>query len=73
MKLEEYDIVVVGKEIYQYLGYVFDSGIALQDIHAKETITHKALVDRKATKDEKKWFCENTEHVNFIFPKGDVR
>ncbi len=69
MEIKEYDIVIADGKVQQYLGNHLDSGVIVQDKHTKETLTHKGLIERKANRDETKWFCENTEHINFTPPK----
>jgi len=34
----------------------------------KQEMTHQSLIERKANKDEVKWFCENTENSIFTPP-----
>ena len=67
------DIVIVGNKIVQYLGFEFDSGATIQDIHTKKELIHINLIQRKATKDETKWFCERNENSKFVPPKTSIR
>lgn len=68
MNIDENDIVVVKGRILQYLGKEMENGAIVQDVHTRKELIHIALIDRKANKDEKKWFCENTEHIDFVSP-----
>ena len=69
MKIEKNDIVVVNKKIVQFLGVEFgEEGVIIQDIHTKKELIHSRSIKRKANINEIKWFCENTEHINFIAP-----
>ena len=68
MNIDKNDIVVVKDRILQYLGKEMNNGAIVQDIHTKKELIHINLIDRKANKDETKWFCENTEHINFVTP-----
>ena len=68
MNIDKNDIVVVKDRILQYLGKEMDNGANVQDIHTKKELIHINLIDRKANKDETKWFCENTEHISFVAP-----
>ena len=45
-----------------------DNGAIVQDIHCRKELIHVALIQRKATKDETKWFCERTENSQFTPP-----
>ena len=72
MNIDKYDIVIVDKKPLQYLGKEMDNGAIVQDIHTKEKLIHINLISRKANKDETKWFCERTEHINFIAPSSNV-
>ena len=72
MNIDKNDIVVVKDRILQYLGKEMDNGAIVQDIHTKKELIHINLIDRKANKDETKWFCERTEHINFIAPSSNV-
>ena len=73
MNIDKHDIVVVkGGRVVQYLGKEMDNGVTIQDIHTKKELIHIALINRKANKDETKWFCERTEHINFIAPSSNV-
>ena len=72
MNIYKYDIVIVDKKPLQYLGKVMDNGAIVQDIHTRKELIHINLIKRKATKDETKWFCEKTEHINFIAPSRNV-
>jgi len=67
--IDKYDIVIVNNNPVQYLGKEMDNGAIIQDIHTKQELIHINLISKKATKDEKKWFCEKTENINFIKPK----
>ena len=69
MEIKKYDVVIIQGKILQYIGDYSDNGVILQDIHTATVTTLKPLVERKATVDEENWFCENTEHINFIPPK----
>jgi len=68
MNINKNDIVIVGNNILQYLGKEMDNGVTVQDVHTKKELIHINLVKRKANKYETKWFCENTENINFIIP-----
>lgn len=68
MNIDRNDIVVVKDRILQYLGKEMENGAIVQDIHTKKELIHIALIDRKANNDETKWFCDNTENINFIAP-----
>lgn len=68
MNIDRNDIVVVKGIVVQYLGKEMENGAIVQDIHTKKELIHIGLITRKANKDEIKWFCENTEHINFIAP-----
>ena len=69
MNIKKFDIVVNNKnEILQYIGKEMEYGAIVQDIHCKTQLTHINLINRKANKDETKWFCENTENINFVTP-----
>ena len=72
MNIDKYDIVIVDEKPLQYLGKEMDNGAIVQDIHTKEKLIHINLISRKANKDETKWFCERTEHINFIAPSSNV-
>ena len=67
MKYKKFDIVVVENKIVQVLFDDLSEWGLYQDINAKKGITHNSFI-KKATKDEIKWFCENTENINFIAP-----
>ena len=68
MNINKYDIVIFGDIPVQYLGREMENGAIIQDVHTKRQLVHINLVKRKATKDEVKWFCENTEHSSFNIP-----
>ena len=72
MQVKQWDIVIVDKTPMQVVGFNFDNGIFIEDIHTKKTLTHRKLIS-KANKSEIKWFCERTEHVNFVLPEQAVR
>jgi|LakMenEpi03Aug12_release.lakeMendotaPanAssembly.Ray.scaffolds.fasta_scaffold4548728_1 hypothetical protein len=72
-QLRKFDIIIVDSEIVQYLGNEMDMGIWIQDIHCKKELSHIDLIQRKATKDETKWFCENTENIDFTTPNTEIR
>jgi hypothetical protein len=72
-KISTNDILIFGEKIVQCLGFEFHYGIRVQDIHCKIELIHISLIQRKANKDEIKWFCENTENSKFIPPKVSVR
>lgn len=67
-KYVKFDIVVLKDKIVQYLGKEMDNGAIVQDIHTRKELIHIALIQRKATKDEAKWFCERTENIQFTSP-----
>lgn len=67
-ELNLYDIVIVGKVPVQIVGFVFTNTVTVQDIHTKTAHTFPSLIS-KASKNEVKWFCERTEHINFIKPR----
>ncbi len=71
-EIELLDIVIINDTPVQCLS-IIDDGVSLQDIHTKVMLTHVHLVDRLATKDETKWFCENTEHTHFSPPIRQTR
>jgi len=73
LKFDKNEIVVFNNKIVQYLGEELDNGAIVQDIHTKKDLIHKMLIQRKATKDEIKWFCEKTENINFISPNTKIR
>ncbi len=70
-EFQKWDIVIHDKTPKQVVDYV-GSSVAVQDIHTREETTIIALIERMANKDEVKWFCENTEHINFIPPQTQV-
>jgi hypothetical protein len=72
-QLRKFDIIIVGGKIVQYLGGELQYGIWIQDIHCKKELSHIDLIQRKATKDETKWFCENTENIYFVKPNTEIR
>jgi hypothetical protein len=67
-QLIKFDIIIVNGEVLQYLSDEMDMGIWVQDIHCKKDLTHVNCIQRKANKNEVKWFCENTENIDFITP-----
>lgn len=72
MNIKKFDIIVNSKnEILQFIGKEMDNGAIVQDIHCRTQLTHINLIKRKANKDETKWFCENTENINFVNPNVD--
>ena len=78
-KVSFFAVLAVGD--YVYLGLVhflillilISFGLLVRITFTKKTLTHVNLIERKATKDETKWFCENTENINFIFPNMPIR
>lgn len=66
MKLKENDIIIVNKKVVQFKSRVFDCGVVIEDIHTKQDLIVESLIERKATKDETKWFFENSENINLI-------
>jgi len=68
MEIKPFDILVLKDKIVQYLGKEMDNGAIVQDIHCRKELIHEALINRKANKDEIKWFCENTENSQFTPP-----
>ena len=68
MKIDKFDIVALKDKVVQYLGKEMDNGAIVQDIHCRKELIHVALIQRKATKDETKWFCERTENSQFAPP-----
>lgn len=68
MNIDKNDIVVVKDRVLQYLGKEMENVAIVQDIHTRKELIHIALIDRKANKDETKWFCENTKHIDFVAP-----
>jgi hypothetical protein len=75
MNIDKFDIVVINDKdkIVQYLGKEMENGAIVQDIHCRKELIHIALIKRKATKDETKWFCEMTENSEFTPPLSSVR
>lgn len=73
MNIDKFDIVVLKDKVVQYLGKEMDNGAIVQDIHCRKELIHVALIKRKATKDETKWFCERTENSEFTPPLMSVR
>ncbi len=68
MNIKKFDIVVNNNnEVLQYIGKEMENGMIVQDIHCRTQLTHINLI-KKANKDEIKWFCENTENINFVNP-----
>ena len=63
MVINKNDIFVVYDKIVQYLGKEMDNGAIVQDIDTRKELIHIALIKRKATKDEIKWFCDRTENI----------
>jgi hypothetical protein len=72
MNIDKFDIVVLKDKVVQYLGKEMDNGAIVQDIHCRKELTHVALIQRKANKDEIKWFCERTENSQFTPPLNPV-
>ena len=72
MNIDVNDIVIANDKRVQYLGKEMDNGAIVQDIHCRKEFIHVALIQRKATKDESKWFCEKTENSQFT-PPSSVR
>lgn len=70
--MEKYDIVIHNKKMVQIIDWHSDNGVVIQDIHTKTEIVHKNLITKASTNDVK-WFCENTEHINFVTPKQRIR
>lgn len=70
MNIDTNDIVLVNDTIVQYLGKEMENGVIVQDIYTKKVLVHEVSIKRKATRDEVKWFCENTEYINFIAPNS---
>lgn len=70
--LEINDIIRVDNKTVQYVGKHFEHGIIIQDIHTKSELSHLGLIQREATKDEIKWFCERTENSLFVAPLKKV-
>ena len=68
MNIDKFDIVALKDKIVQYLGKEMDNGAIVQDIYTKKELIHIALIQRKATKDETKWFCERNENSQFTPP-----
>lgn len=62
------DIVIYDNKVVQYLGRHLEYGAFVQDIHTKKDLIHVACIQRKATADEIKWFCEKTENCEFTPP-----
>lgn len=74
MNIKKFDIIVNSKnEILQFIGKEMDNGAIVQDIHCRTQLTHINLIKRKANKDETKWFCENTENINFVNPNKVIK
>lgn len=73
MNIDKFDIVVLKGKVVQYLGKEMDNGAIIQDIHCRKELIHVALIQRKATQDEIKWFCENTENSQFTHPLSSVK
>lgn len=66
--MKKFSIVVDNKNrILQIVGFRFDHGVVVQDIHTKTYLIHDSLL-KMASWSERKWFCENTENVNFVTP-----
>lgn len=70
LEFKQWDIVIYRGVIVQAIEIV-GSSVMTQDIHTREEATVVRLIDRVATKDEIKWFCENTEHINFTNPQSN--
>lgn len=68
MKHQLYDIVIFRKEVVQIV-QLLDKTCVIEDIHTKKQPILLSLIDRKATRDEVKWFCENTESCIFTPPR----
>jgi len=69
LNFKQWDIIIYRGDTVQAIEIV-GSSVMVQDIHTREEATVVRLIDRVATKDEKKWFCENSEHINFTAPKN---
>ena len=65
-----FDFVKYNDEIVQVIGFEFDSGIYVQDIHCKTELTHINLVSKEAVRlEDVEWFKNNTKNEKFIFIK----
>jgi hypothetical protein len=70
MNIYQNDIVLANNKIVQYLGKESDNGAIVQDVYCKKELIHVSQIIRKATTDETKWFCENTENSKFVPPSA---
>lgn len=75
MKLDKFDIVIVEGEIVQYVKNIDKEGVLIRDIHTKVIVTHRNLIERKATNHEMDWFYKNDEHIKskFLKPKEEIQ
>ena len=70
--LNELDIVLFNSKIVQVIE-LFETLLYIQDIHSRIEPMVYSLIERKATKDEVKWFCENSETIDFKPPNTPLR
>ncbi len=63
-----YDIIIYQKIPHQLIAFFGDNRCVIQDIHTRTENTLISLIDGFGTKSDVKWFCEKTEHVNFVIP-----
>lgn len=72
MEIYKNDIVIYDGMVVQVLRKEMENGVIVQDIHTKTYLAHVNLLS-KAQKDEVKWFCEMSEHINFTPPNQEIR
>ena len=65
--MELYDIMKLGSTIVQIVGFKLEYGVYIEDVHTKTELTHRDLLT-PVSENEHKWFCDNTENINFIAP-----
>lgn len=70
--LHRWDIVLLNNTAVQVISFHHSRGVKVQDIHTKTELTVIELL-KPASKDRIKWFCENTENVNFTEPNQPIR